>query len=134
MDRSLSEVLYVPYLLPIYFSIFLPCFTAKVTLLAVTEDVHDLSSAVLCPLIKRPSFLPGGTQKESWIPSPPSTCQFPPKRSKALHQGAAKTKPGPFTKETPERVFSHYTNDLLLLRAKGFKKTGQLHVKEPALD
>lgn len=52
-----------------------------------------------------------------------------------FHQGAAiETKnPGPFTKETPERVFSDYTNDLLLLRVKGFKKTGQLHVKETAL-
>lgn len=32
-DRNLSEVLYVPYLLPIYFSISLPRFPAKVILL-----------------------------------------------------------------------------------------------------
>jgi len=110
---------------------------AKVTILAVTEDVCDLSSAALCLLIKHSSFLPGGTQTESWITSPPSACQFPPTRSKSLHRGAAaKTKTHPFTqkKKTPGRVFGHYTNDVLLLRLKGFQKTGQLHAKELALD
>lgn len=92
-NHNLSEALYVPYPLPIYSSVALPRLPAKVTLPAVTEDVHDLSSGVLCPLIKHHSFLPGGTQEASWTPSLPSTCQFPLKRSKVFHQEAAiKTK------------------------------------------
>lgn len=51
-------------LLPTYFAASLPHFPAKVTLPAVTEDVHDLSSTLLCPLLKRPPSCRGSPERK----------------------------------------------------------------------
>lgn len=57
-------------LLPTYFAASLPHFPAKVTLPAVTEDVHDLSSTVLCPLLKHPPSCQGEPRKKAGYPLP----------------------------------------------------------------
>lgn len=108
--------------LPTYFSVSLPHFPAKVTLLAVTEDVHDLSSTVLCPLIKHPPSCQGNPERKldtlcpERLPVPTKMKQSPSPR------GGNKDENKSLHKRDLKGCSSRYTNDLLLLRAKGFKK------------